>query len=67
MILLENKNFFAEDEGQWVEIDITSLKDELVENPDLQFALAIYPKTLNDQAGIQFFHNIKMEAFIRPI
>lgn len=64
--IIGEQEFFAEDEGQWVEIDITSLKDELVENPGLQFALAIYPKTLNDQAGIQFFSQYKDGGIYTP-
>ncbi|WP_413378192.1 DNRLRE domain-containing protein [Alkalihalobacillus sp. 1P02AB] len=59
--LMENATLIGEQlfnetsEGTWVEVDITDLKDELIEEDNLDFSIAMYPKQRDDQGGIRFY------------
>lgn len=54
--------------GSWVEIDITSLRDSIMngDDPNAAFALALYPKASYDQGGIRFYSQHQESGKYKP-
>ncbi len=62
--VIGEQQFTNKEIGSWIEIDITDLKSKLQEEET--FALALFPKAIDDQGGIKFYSQHQEQGKYAP-
>ncbi len=60
------QNIERESQGEWVEIDVTDLKNTFIEDPNKPFTLGVFMKNIDDQGGMSFYSQYKDGGIYTP-